>query len=76
MNTDLQSPLNLIFRSALEILETEIRGTSGQESPGPTPDDPVVSIHISFSYGPWSYCIALIVLDVIGEDGSYGQRII
>ncbi|CAA7026333.1 unnamed protein product [Microthlaspi erraticum] len=31
-----------VCRSALEILETEIRGTSGQESQGPTPDDPVV----------------------------------
>ncbi|KAF8116292.1 hypothetical protein N665_0020s0143 [Sinapis alba] len=33
-----------VCRSALEILEIEIRGYSGPESQGPTPDDPVVRI--------------------------------
>ncbi|KAL0865326.1 hypothetical protein Bca101_044444 [Brassica carinata] len=37
-----------VCRSALEILEIEIRGYPGPESQGPTPDDPVVRIdHMS-----------------------------
>ncbi|KAJ4871128.1 Cell division control protein 6-like protein B [Raphanus sativus] len=34
-----------VCRSALEILETEIRGSPSPESQGPTPDDPVVRIY-------------------------------
>lgn len=85
MNKNLHSYLIQIFRSAIEILEIDIRGSPGPESQGPTPDNPVVSIRVTHwwygikikdSYRPWIYCIALVVLNATGEDGSYGCCII
>lgn len=47
VNKNLHSYLIQIFRSAIEILEIDIRGSPGPESQGPTPDNPVVSIRVT-----------------------------